>query len=179
MRWTNDYMGSMSGWVGTATGKVGSATGWVKSTTGWVGCWVGNSTYGEGRGARCPGSSLAAWTARHCRKGGGTASSRGPPGTGGRWARVGQEDSLVERSEGWEPMAGWAAKQGAGGGGGGWGVPVRGGGDGGGAMVKASGGVGTSSVGRLADGAAVRVGSGRGVPAGEGSNRGGAALVAS
>ena len=169
----------MAGWVGAAPGRVGSATGWVESTTGWVGGWVGNSSYGEGRDAQCPGSSLTAWTIRHCRKGGGTASSRGPSGTGGRRAREGWEDSLVGRSEGWEPMAGWAAKQGAGGRGGGWAVPVRGGGDGGGAMVEASGGVGTSSVGRLADGAAVGVGSGWGVPAGEGSNRGGAALVTS
>ena len=46
-------------------------------------------------------------------------------------------------------------------------------------MVEASCGVGTSSVGRLADRAAVGVGSGWGVPAGEGRNRGGAALVAS
>ena len=151
--------------------------GWRVQLAGWVAGWA--TPYGEGRGARCPGSSLTAWTIRHCRKGGGAVSSRGPPGTGGRRAREGREDSLVGRSEGREPMAGWAAKQGAGGGGGGWGVPVRGGGDGGGAMVEASGGVGTSSVGRLADGAAVGVGSGRGVPAGEGSNRGGAALVTS
>ena len=82
----------MSSWVGATTSRVGSTTGQVESANGWVGCttgWVGNSIYGEGRGARHPWSLLMAWTIKHSLKGGGTANSRGPPGTGGQQAQEG------------------------------------------------------------------------------------------
>ena len=112
-------------------------------------------------------------------EGGGTANSKGPLGSGGRRAREGREGSLVGRSEGRQPAAGWAAKPGASGRGGGRVVPARGGGDGGQTTVETSCRCGTSSVGRRVDGAAAGVGSGWGVPAGGGRNVGGVALVAS
>ena len=98
-----------------------------------------------------------------------SARSNGPPGGGGRRAREGREGSLVRRSGGRVPAAGWAAKQGATGEGEAWGVPAGRGRGGGGAPLEASCRGDSSSMGRLGGKAASGAGGSRGLAALQGA----------